>query len=219
MLVDHSFIEHQAHLRLKAQRGEFVFHAACLHRDNHLIALTGPSGKGKSTLSVGLRKEGWTLLGDDTMTLVLKEDPPLVHAQALTPRLRLNPDSVRAVVDEPTVEIDSFGKHVFNLSEEQRLRPLEAVFVLGDGSEDAITARRLAPSEACFSFVANSFASDPHSISEAKVRFEKAVELAKRVPAYCLRYPRDFDALPEVAATISEVLNSLASADGTRVSD
>lgn len=41
------------------------FHAAALSRDGRTILLVGDKGAGKSTLSAGLVRSGWTLLSDD----------------------------------------------------------------------------------------------------------------------------------------------------------
>lgn len=48
-----------------------VLHAAALERDGHTVLVMGESGAGKTTLSLLLRREGWTLLSDDLAPLHL----------------------------------------------------------------------------------------------------------------------------------------------------
>ncbi|WP_139188319.1 hypothetical protein [Aliiruegeria lutimaris] len=51
----------------------------------------------------------------------------------------------------------------------------------------------------------NSFALDPTNHKEAARRFELASDMARRVPVFSLRYPRRYDALPEVIDKIQSV--------------
>ena len=199
--------------RLALQRSTLVAHAALLSRSGANIALTGTSGVGKSTLSAGLRRGGWVLLGDDTISVSMEMRDPV--AQALFPRLRLKPDSASAVCgnDEKGVGVDSFGKHVFHLREVHDPKPLDAIFVLAE-QEKTVSVESLRPSDAVAAIIANCFANDPDDIKEASRRFGLAADLASHVPVFRLSYPRDYGIIPRVAAAIDETLEDLANGKG-----
>ncbi len=190
-----------------------IFHAALICRLDANIALTGPSGVGKSTLSTALRRLYWNVCGDDTIVVFFDRNPPV--AQALFPRLRLNPDSARAVcgTDEEDIGIDSFGKHVFHLREVHDPKPLDAIFVLAE-QEKTVSVESLRPSDAVAAIIANSFANDPDDIKEASRRFGLAADLASHVPVFRLNYPRDYGIIPRVAVAIDETLKDMATGKG-----
>ncbi|MGR3495026.1 hypothetical protein [Citreimonas sp.] len=214
--AESDYIEQQLEPRRRSSAGSFlVLHAALLERDGAVIALTGPSGIGKSTLSAGLQSLGWILRGDDTMTLHGGKGAP--SALALASRLRLKADSASAVGGGDNVSrgVDSFGKHVFDLPEADFPRPVNAFFLLDVAADAEVGAERMGPSAACAVIVANSFARDPAHLEEAGRRLAFAAEVAAQVPLFRLRYPRDYGAIPDVAAEIARTLEGQSPAEET----
>lgn len=65
-----SQLEHMAHLVMvsaaaAAAVGQTVLHAGAVARDGRAVAIVGPSGWGKSTLTIELVRRGWSFLTDD----------------------------------------------------------------------------------------------------------------------------------------------------------
>lgn len=71
-----------------AQRGAYLLHASCVVVEGRAVALTAPSGGGKSTLAAAARRLGWPRIADDQLAVRLG-----VEAVAFTrfPQLKLAP--------------------------------------------------------------------------------------------------------------------------------
>ena len=202
--LDHLLHDHVLP-RAIAGQGELVLHAGGIVIAGRAIVLTAATGRGKSTLTASLHAAGHPLLGDDA--LVISGNSAVPQVRAVYPSLRLNPDSAARFF--PGVE----GRPMAQYSDKRHLppretaedAPLAALFVLGDPAEE-ITARRLAPAETCMQIIANSFALDPTDKARAQDRMLKASALARDVPAWELRYPRDYGCLPAVHQLIRNLL-------------
>ena len=80
---------------LLTERDRFVLHAAALERDGQSVLFSGPSGQGKTTLTLNLLRAGWSLVTDDS---VLLSDPDGdVRATTFRRELNLSPDAVRLI--------------------------------------------------------------------------------------------------------------------------
>ena len=62
------------------QRGRFPLHAAALANEGRGLLLAGPSGAGKTTLALALRRAGFQFLGDDTCLMLPGPDGVRVHS-------------------------------------------------------------------------------------------------------------------------------------------
>lgn len=51
--------------RLFLESGHLLIHAAALEKEGHGILIFGPQNVGKTTVTIGLTKNGWKMLGDD----------------------------------------------------------------------------------------------------------------------------------------------------------
>lgn len=78
------------------QRASLPLHASCVLIDGRAVAITAPSGTGKSTLAAALVSAGHRLLSDDICVIRFAEDGA-VMALPGAPRLRLYDDSANAV--------------------------------------------------------------------------------------------------------------------------
>ena len=76
-------------------RGITCLHASCLVVDNRAIAIIGPSGAGKSTTVAAFVAKGYSILSDDVIPLLEKDDQ--YFAIPGYPRLRLWPESVAKI--------------------------------------------------------------------------------------------------------------------------
>jgi hypothetical protein len=68
-VVRYWLVEHS----VRRAQGVLPFHAAALTRDESGVLFAGPSGAGKTTLSVELADAGWTLSGDDIAPIDLAD--------------------------------------------------------------------------------------------------------------------------------------------------
>lgn len=210
--VEH-FIADQVLPRVISHDGKFVLHAGAVRLDDDAILILGASGRGKSTLAASFHCHGRPLMGDDAIIITPTEAPT---AKSLYASLRLFPDSIAAVLPE-----DVLGEEIAHYSEKQRLlisiikdadpasARIEAIFVLDEPSRDAINLTRLSIADACMAIVENSFALDPTDPQRARLRLEAASDLARKVPAFALSYPRDYERLPLVRRAMLSVLQGL----------
>jgi len=93
---------------LEAQRacGLLCLHAAVVRRDDHILAITGMSGAGKSSAALRLSRLGWSLVAEDTSWLT--EGGVVV---GWDDGLRLWPDAkARFAPEWPTARLDAHGK-------------------------------------------------------------------------------------------------------------
>lgn len=80
-------------LKLLRSVGVYCLHAAAVIEANGIgVLLVGPPGSGKSTLTIGLVREGWKFLSDDAV--LLRGSPN--HIEALACRKDLYIDAVRS---------------------------------------------------------------------------------------------------------------------------
>lgn len=93
---------------VEAQRacGLLCLHAAVMRRDEHILAITGASGSGKSTAALRLLRLGWSLVAEDTSWLT--EEGVVVGWDE---GLRLWPDAqARFAPQWPIAGLDAHGK-------------------------------------------------------------------------------------------------------------
>jgi hypothetical protein len=191
--------------RIRAHQGDLIIHAAAVSRGAGAILLVGDSGRGKSTLSAALAQLGWTLLGDDAVSL--SAEGGTVRAQSLYPSLRLLPDSIAALVgdDVPTAPTAHYTiKRRVEAGDGGPLADCRAIFLLCDPSSAAteISVQRVSPGALCMALVKESFALDPSDRLRAAERLRTLSDIADRVPGYSLDYPRDYGRLPDVGRAI-----------------
>lgn len=199
--LDH-FLMDQVIPRMLAYGGAHVVHAGAVRCGNSTILLVGPSGRGKSTLAASFDQSGQPLLGDDAIIINWLHNRPV--PKSVYPSLRLFPDSIAALIPSKTAT-----DPVAHYTAKRRVRlPIDAsnapssveiaaIFVLGEAAEQ-IQIRQLNEAESCIAIVSNSFALDPSDAVRAFRRLEASSRLARAVPAFDLRYPRDYARLPAV---------------------
>ena len=211
---DH-FLADQVLPRILAHEGKFVLHAAASRLGDRAIILMGASGLGKSTLAASFDRFDGSLLGDDALVVSWEDAAPCISA--VYPSLRLLPDSVEALFREiplSTAVASYTNKQRITLpvraDPELQPVPIAAIFVLAEPSPDPeIRISRLSIGDACMACITNSFALDPTDTVLARKKLQGASALAHRVPAFEIRYPRDYARLPDVhAAIFAQVVES-----------
>jgi hypothetical protein len=207
--IEH-FLLDQALPRFLAHRNKLVLHAGSVCCDGVCVGLAGAGGRGKSTLTASFDGAGYELLGDDG--LVLTPRAGAVDAVATYKSLRLLPDSL-AKLFERSLPVTAMA----DLSRKNRVlwppptrphlhpSPLGALYFLAApnrAASDGILVRRLTSREACMAILAGTFHLDVTDARHVGTLLNQVSEVANRVPAYEIAYPRDFSRLPEVRAAI-----------------
>lgn len=196
--------EQQVSPLLLSLSGEQVFHGAAIARGNCAIALLGPSGRGKSTLTAALAIRGNAFLGDDLLHLEVVDQMVLARPQV---------DCIRLWEDSATElgkgrAIYSPGSRKPRLVASQQIShcnqalPLARVYLLGDNDVRLPSISPLSPSQQLISWTANAFVLDIKNPEVLRRNLRACGQLVRTVPMRRLDYPRRFDALPAVVDAV-----------------
>ncbi len=180
--------------------GALVVHGAAAARDGRAVLVCGPSGRGKSSLLVGLTAAGWSPLTEDLAAVDLRGPVPVVWP---------GPPWVRRRHGEPGpagagVRFETPDKTAWDLAGRQpdHAVPLALVAFLDEPGGDGPSCRAVGRADA----VAR-LAGDAVWLGEQDRRgealFGPVSALTRAVPAVALRAPRRpswLDGLPELLA-------------------
>lgn len=185
------------------QRGRLTLHASAVVCGSAAVAFVGWKGAGKSTLAAAMTRAGHPLVTDDV--LVVDEVGEQHVATPAFSQLKLRPDAAEAAGSAADGASTPTGKVLLgeSLPFQAEAVPLRAIYVLGSG--DTTTAERVDPAEAFPLLLSQTYA--PRFVGGADQDaglFEKVVGLARGVPVYSLRRPRDLEALPETVRFLEE---------------
>lgn len=189
------------------QRGLLVLHASAIALGESAAAFVGQKGEGKSTLAAALHARGHPLVADDLVPIQF-DDPRAVRVRAGFPQLKLGPDVVRQLGEDPALlprlhpDYEKRARRVDGLAPGPAL-PLAGIYVLESSDEQAIVP--LPAQERFVELVRHSYLAELlESTGEAAGHFKQVVSLASRVPVHRLRRPRDLATLPRIAQLVEE---------------
>jgi hypothetical protein len=189
-----------------AHRGRLVLHASAVETPAGAVALLGPAGAGKSTLTASFGVHGARLLADDALVVddggdewlarpayagvrVWPDVAAVLHAGGGSPRVapytdkrRVGPDEGLAFCPEPV--------------------RLTRIYVLDLEAVERITIAPLSGREAMIAVVGQTFTLDASDTARAARQLDRAHALCRDVAIRRLQYPRRFDVLPDVRAAI-----------------
>ncbi|MCB0164738.1 MAG: hypothetical protein KDI79_10960 [Anaerolineae bacterium] len=187
------------------QRGQLALHASAVVVNGKAIAFLGDTGWGKSTLAAALHARGHQLLCDDVVALDFTERE--ITVLPAFPQLKLWPDALETMGVVPD--------HLPRLSTqvEKRRRPISdgfsyhpvplgAIYILGMGP--VLQIQRLSQSEAMVALIRNSHAALSRQLAYwgKAVHFRQCTDLAKQVPIYSLKRPKNLTLLSAVAELV-----------------
>jgi len=215
--VRHLFLDHVIP-RFLAHQGNLVLHASAVVLPNGAgLAFLGKSGWGKSTIASSFYRRGAKLISDDG--LLLEEKAGLLIGFPAYSGSRLWQDSADSVFsDQPDLT------RVSHYSAKKRLIlsgdplsfsgvELHAIFLLNDPSEKKlsrnISIERIVGADAIMAIIGRAFLLDVEDMVPVAKQFSSASRIASTYPAvYSLRYPREYELLPELHAATQSIVNA-----------
>lgn len=215
------FLADQVLPRVLCHAGQIVLHAsAVVLADGRMIAFTGPSGRGKSTLATAFLERGCAVASDDC--LMLESGANAVHAWPSYPSLRLWEDSAEVLIDGNAIKTGlmapmaqySSKNQVFlqgeHAADQARPLKLSALCLLDDptnsGSPEAIRMEPAGGHAAIMGIIEALFALDPGRPELVSRNFKHAALIAGRTRVFALSYARNFGDLP---AVVERVMNNV----------
>lgn len=184
-------------------RGQLALHANGVVLDGGVVAITGATGAGKSTLGAALAAAGGKPHCDDLLAV----DPASATVPFGTQRAKLNPDVVEAIglnADgaPPIYEgIDKRNVLLAAPAEADAESPkLCGIYRLVDADVEAPGFERLRSMQAALAVMMDVFRVEieQHALG-AEVLLERCAKLAERVPVFLLRRKRDLAQLDALA--------------------
>ena len=189
-----------------AHSGRFVLHASAFETSDGVVALMGPAGVGKSTLSASFGSHGTRLLADDA--LVVEPIGPAWLARPAYSGVRVWPDVLPAVPggSEPPCVGPYTDKRRLGPGEglvfASEPSPLSRIYLLDHDDTPGIEVMSLSPRDALMALVAQTFTLDASDTVRVIHQLDHALAMCRAVPVRRLRFPRELTALDAVRAAI-----------------
>lgn len=192
-----------------------LLHGAALAFDDEAVALVGPTGRGKSTLSAYLGQSGAAVLTDDSLGLDRGDDGWMAWPSYAG--IRVWPDVLewlgggRPVAHAPRVAAYS-DKRRLGPSQPIAFRhapaPLRRIYLLQADQPDEPAIAPIATREAAMGLLSQAFVLDPSDGARLARQFEWVCALAESVVVKTLSYRRTPAMLPLVARAIRTDLDA-----------
>lgn len=206
--IEHLFLNQVTPLTLSRQH-KLVFHASAVEVVSGAIAFMGGTGRGKSTLAASFATQGVRFLTDDGLQLEETENGYSVLPSH--PSIRLWDDSLNILVDRdvqlaPPVQYTEKVRILAGegLSYCEEPRPLRRVYFLGKGTAQEPVFERLSARNAVIELVRHSFLLDIEEREMLAYHFDQLARLARLPLFYRLDYPRKYEDLARVRASVLE---------------
>ena len=163
---------------------------------------------GKSTLAAYLLRNGWKVLSDDAMPVEVFGSRILVRPGA--PHLKLTRRSAEHLCGESYSKAfdPNFEKWVVMFPEARGPSDLEGFILLSRVSNGPVRLERLKGARAALILQASFYNQTMRSPRVLERQFRLAVQLARLVPIWRLRYPTGFRNLRQAAAVLERCLNA-----------
>jgi len=220
-VIDDVSFEHvlldQALPRILGYAGHLMVHASAVEREGRAVCFIAASGAGKSTLAARLVADGWKVLSDDVVRLVVEGDVVQVHPAY--PSLRLWPDShdalgeIRVIEDAP-MALDSL-KRVYRLDPEWvtgTACQAAALILLADPAEatvEAVALRALPPATALIRMMGQTFTLHAGASHALASRLTAMARVCGINPPRELVYPRQRESAGSIQALLRTLLGQV----------
>ena len=201
-----------------SQRGWFVLHASATECDEHLVAVCGHSGAGKSTMAAMFAATGARAFADDIVPLRVEGEQVTGVAGPTLAKLASVPPAAAPFVRE--VGPEAIGDKVLS-AWRCAARPgergrLAVVVVLEDGDGVALTPLR--GQRAVSELLRHAFGLNAAGMRRQEAHLTTATAVAARVPVVRLTRPRTLAGAADAVAAVRAALASGAlTASGPRI--
>ena len=206
--MEHLHLNIVSPLALSCQ-SKLILHGSAVSIENNAVAFIAKTGSGKSTLAASFSTNGYQFLTDDCLQVDKINFQHLV--QPSHPSIRLWDDSLAKLVPEnvlkaPTTDYSPKTRLLANEDIEycNKAQPLKSIYFLDDGISSTISINPIHGSNTIIELEKHSFLLDMENKEVLKKHFQQISDLAKDINCFYLKYPRQYDALPEVQRAIVE---------------
>lgn len=186
---------------------KLVLHGSAVCIDTTAVAFIAKTGSGKSTLAASFSKNGYQFLTDDCLQVDKINSQYLV--QPSHPSIRLWDDSLVKLFPEnvsKALPTDYTPKTRLLANEDivycRKAQPLKSIYFLDDSVNSSISINPVSGSNSIIELEKHSFLLDMENREVLKKHFQQISALAKDVNCFYLKYPRQYNALPEVQRAI-----------------
>lgn len=202
-----------AALRLQ---GCLCLHANTVESEGQALAIIGPKGSGKSTLTSALIDNGHRLVADDLSAIAL--DKASAHVHSLYPRLRLTPETVEKLYGRVDALPEIWPGRPYPLNKRYRplttdqfrlgATPLRALLVLEPrhGKRDQARVRGLSRPQAVLNLVQNTFVQYALDRPGRQTELSQITQLVSQTPTFSVSLPDSLDALDRQAKLLPAML-------------
>jgi len=193
-------------------RGCHTFHASAVEVEGRAAVFSGQSGAGKSTLALDFARNGERFLSDDLV--VFEKTQNGMEVVPSYPSLRVCSDTLdqagAGLRVAPSAEYNTKSRLLAgeSLSFQNARVPLGAIYLIG-AAAPAVEIEEVKGAEAIVELVRASFVLDASRRDYLKSHFDRVADLSSMARLFRLRYPRDFERLPEVRGKIADHIRSL----------
>ncbi|MCC7363112.1 MAG: hypothetical protein IT303_01975 [Dehalococcoidia bacterium] len=188
-----------------------LLHAGAVVVDGTAVAVTAPSGWGKSTLIAHMARLGFPILSDDTLPIQVSGDR--IAVQSYIPRMKLYDDSIESLGDDPEcheTQLTWIDKRRVPLDSARVAPPsdsypLRAVYqMLPSLSPTHISFATPPAATSAIALAGSMYMPDLVTGARGAHRFRAAAAIARAGLFHEVRYQRTFENLPALARAIIE---------------
>ena len=194
--------------RVLQLHGLLCFHASAVQMGDRALALTAPSGMGKSTIVTALCARGHALICDDSLAVSAAGD---AHPGPAT--VRLWDDSAATLLDDATTSSNGEAQRTRGGKLQIRRAGVEGVVPLGAvcclEKTENFELHRLGVGDAVATLTNSLHRIDTRSRDVLAREFESLTTVAQCVPVWQVGVPHDFDLLPDVCGRLEQLLVEL----------
>ncbi|WP_457939792.1 hypothetical protein [Mesorhizobium sp. 10J20-29] len=198
-----------------ARDGQYLLHGACLvdRQSNRVILICAPSGAGKTTTSMALAHDGFSLVTDDASVVIPAGSAALAWGLPRALKVHWKTAELLPWVGQMQDCWDASGEQAVPLADlagrlstaKPAAREVAAVVLLGQRSAGGHVVERLSKADLLMALAHDNVAARPGGMTiKAQARFEALAEVVARVPALMLSAGTELRTLPGILAEALE---------------
>lgn len=197
-------------------RGWLCLHANTVESEGRALAVIGPKGSGKSTLTSALIDNGHRLVADDLSAITLERASALVHS--LFPRLRLTPEAVRKRYGRVDALPEVWPGRPYPLNKRYRAlaadqfclgaTPLRALLLLEPRQveRNQVRIKRLSRTRTALKLIQNTFVQYALDGPGRQAELNQITKLVSLTPVFSVSLPDSLDMLDRQAEILPAML-------------